>query len=88
MTPEERRKALGGTAVPKDAAGRRTLPVMAPKMDDRPDDAGLGLKPSPYVAPYQPPPARSHCRDHPTRGHRRRLIAAKASDPAIRHRAE
>ncbi len=57
MTPEERRKALGATAVPKDAAGRRTLPVMAPKMDDRPDDAGLGLKPSPYVAPYIPPPA-------------------------------
>jgi hypothetical protein len=57
MSPEERRKALGATAVPKDAAGRRTLPVSAPRMDDKPDDAGHGSKPSPYAAPYQPPPA-------------------------------
>jgi hypothetical protein len=53
MSPEERRKALGASAVPLDAAGRRTLPASAPKMDDAPDDRGDGLRP-PQPTPQQP----------------------------------
>lgn len=54
MTPEQRRAALGASAVPLDANGRRTIPALAPPLNrDLPDDAGHGLRPGPE--PYQPP---------------------------------
>lgn len=59
MTPEQRRAALGASAVPLDANGRRTLPQLAAPMGrDLPDDAGHGLKPgpTPFVRPQQPTP--------------------------------
>lgn len=42
-----------------DAQGRRTLPNLGGSgRGDQPDDASLGLRPSPYAAPYSPPEAR------------------------------
>lgn len=44
--------------VPKTKDGLRTLPNLGGSgRGDQPDDAGLGLQPSPYATPYQPPPA-------------------------------
>lgn len=56
MTPEQRRAALGASAVPLDRNGRRTMPTLSPPMSrDLPDDAGHGLKPAPapFVRPQQ-----------------------------------
>lgn len=58
MSPDERRKAIGGSPVALDANGHRTIPKLAPKMNDQADDAGHGLRPGPepFVRPQQPTP--------------------------------
>jgi|SRR5579862_3542953 len=61
MSPEERRKVLGASAVPLDANGRRTiLTIAAPLNRDAPDDQGEIAKPNaapPFQRPPQPAPA-------------------------------
>lgn len=51
MPREERLRALGASAKPN------TIPVLSPRMDDAPDDAGRGLRPGPppFVRPQASP---------------------------------
>lgn len=55
MSPEQRREAMGASGVARDKNGNRTLPNLAPPSRD--DDLPVIEKPSPFAAPYQPPPA-------------------------------
>ena len=47
--------------VPRTKDGMRTMPNLGGSgRGDQPDDANLGARPSPYAAPYTPPPARQN----------------------------
>jgi hypothetical protein len=58
LSPEERRRVLNASAVPKDARGLRTIPALPPPINrDQPDDQGHGLRPAAeFDRPPQPTP--------------------------------
>jgi hypothetical protein len=58
LSPEERRRVLNASPVPRDANGLRTIPALpAPINRDQPDDQGHGLRPAAeFVRPPQPKP--------------------------------